>query len=341
MRRTPHRCRTGTSLRGQMARSLRRVWMTPGPRHPLGATARPGPTKPRGRCGRAAGAQLGRHRPTLVGAIDDRSVQSVVGDPCQAEQERGDPRGALHPRRARWKKWRVLAMLQEPPPRPGVIADRALDEGVPHLARRPQERVGSRLVGAVLRGVEQNVPHARGAAAGPPHQWPLFPGRAHRQPRSRPAPRRRCPGRGLSGAHRSPDRSGSWCSILPGHQIGEPLQRDLLAAWCEHLQRRHVPGQSVVQRGFERALAIAQSRATIPVARDCSTPVSARTWRISANTGARPPIPAYSESRSSAGPIGRSPSDTASGSHGPSSSRTQPSTHDQAASPTPRPALDR
>jgi hypothetical protein len=34
-------------------------------------------------------------------------------------------------------------MLQEPPARPGIIANGALDEGVCHRARRPQQRVGS------------------------------------------------------------------------------------------------------------------------------------------------------------------------------------------------------
>jgi hypothetical protein len=56
-------------------------------------------------------------------------------------------------------------MLEEPPMRAGFIADAALDEGVCHLIRSTQQRVDSLLVGAVLGGVEQHVPHASGAAA--------------------------------------------------------------------------------------------------------------------------------------------------------------------------------
>src|SRR5260370_38123669 len=56
-------------------------------------------------------------------------------------------------------------MLQEPPPCPGLVADGALGEGVSHCARRLQQRAGSRLVRAVLRGVEQDVSYPCGAAA--------------------------------------------------------------------------------------------------------------------------------------------------------------------------------
>ena len=37
------------------------------------------------------------HERGLVGAVDDRGGEPVLHDPGQAKQERGDPRGALHP----------------------------------------------------------------------------------------------------------------------------------------------------------------------------------------------------------------------------------------------------
>src|SRR5215472_9955171 len=88
--------------------------------------------------------------------------------------------------------------------------------------------------------------------------------------------------------------------------------------------------------GSVRAGTMVPSRATIPAARSCSAPVTARCWPSSASTGARPPIPAYTESRSAPGPAGGPSPATTSGSQGPSSSRTWPSTQAQAASPSSR-----
>ena len=56
-------------------------------------------------------------------------------------------------------------MLEEAPPCPSFVADGALGESVCHGARRLQQGVLSRLAGAGLRGVEQDVPDPGGAAA--------------------------------------------------------------------------------------------------------------------------------------------------------------------------------
>ena len=56
-------------------------------------------------------------------------------------------------------------MRQELPPCPGLVAGGALDQGVCHGAGRLQQGAGCRLICAVLRGVEQDVPYACGAAA--------------------------------------------------------------------------------------------------------------------------------------------------------------------------------
>ena len=48
---------------------------------------------------------------------------------------------------------------------PGFVADGTLGEGVCHGARRLQQRGRCRRVGAVLRGVEQDVPDPGRAAA--------------------------------------------------------------------------------------------------------------------------------------------------------------------------------
>src|SRR5215471_2318072 len=96
------------------------------------------------------------------------------------------------------------------------------------------------------------------------------------------------------------------------------------------------PARPSYSEGSVLAGSPARSRATIASARACSTPVSARYWPTSASTGAKPPIPAYTESRSAAGPAGCPSPATTSGSQGPCSSRTWPSTQDQAASPSSR-----
>jgi len=43
------------------------------------------------------GAKPRRDGTPLVWAVDDRGGEPVFYDPGQAKQERGDPRGALHP----------------------------------------------------------------------------------------------------------------------------------------------------------------------------------------------------------------------------------------------------
>ena len=85
-----------------------------------------------------------------------------------------------------------------------------------------------------------------------------------------------------------------------------------------------------------RVRACAESLATTASARCCSVSLSARLCVISASTGASPAMPAYSESRSAAGPVGGWSSGTVSGSQGPWSPRTWLRTQDQAASPTSR-----
>ena len=110
-------------------------------------------------------AQPGRHGPPLVGTVDHRSVQPVVEDPGQAEQEGGDPSGALHPGGGGRQQRRLVAVLDEPPPRAGVVPDRAFDQRVTHPARASQEQLGPRWLAGVLRGIEQHVSDPRRAAA--------------------------------------------------------------------------------------------------------------------------------------------------------------------------------
>ena len=129
----------------------------------------------------------------------------------------------------------------------------------------------------------------------------------------------------------------TWCSTLPGSS-------DRRAAAT---RSTHCPGRAASAPARRRP---ARHTARVPcgcspgrtggprsrAASACSASLRARYCPISASTGARPPIPAYTESRSSAGDVRRPSSDTSSGSHGPSSSRTWLRTHDQAASPSSR-----
>jgi hypothetical protein len=75
------------------------------------------------------GAERGWDGPPLVGTVDDWGTEAVFEDAGQAKQD-GGSRGALHPRGTRWQQRRVLAMFAEPPPRPGLVANRTLGEGV-------------------------------------------------------------------------------------------------------------------------------------------------------------------------------------------------------------------
>ena len=110
------------------------------------------------------GAEPAGDGPPLVGAVDDGGASPLSEDAGQAEQEGGDPGGALHPRGARWKQRRVLAVLEEPPPRPASSRRRAR-RGRPPWCAPPAAACRGRLAGAVLRGVEQDVPDPGGAAA--------------------------------------------------------------------------------------------------------------------------------------------------------------------------------
>ena len=90
-------------------------------------------------------------------------------------------------------------------------------------------------------------------------------------------------------------------------QRGVP-PRGVISSASRPRRPAHCPGRAAAARSHPRparhtatarpgAGTTAPSRATIPAARACSAPVSARHWLISASTGARPPIPAYTESR--------------------------------------------
>src|SRR5262249_5323540 len=122
-----------------------------------------------------------------------------------------------------------------------------------------------------------------------------------------------------------------------GHQLGEPGQGGLLTARGEQPQRGHVPAQPVIQRrlgpGRQQGT---QPRPTAAPPRAPRPRAGPRCAPSSPPPGPTPPIPAYTESRSGPGPAGGSSPATASGSHGPSSSRTWPKTHAQAASPSSR-----
>jgi len=121
------------------------------------------------------GAQGAGNGPPLIRPVHDRRGEPALQHPGQAEQKGGDARRTLHPRGPRGKQRRVLAMLYEPPPRPGLVADGALDQGVGHDARRLQQGLGPLRVptvpvrtvpvSTVLSGVEQHVPDPGGPAA--------------------------------------------------------------------------------------------------------------------------------------------------------------------------------
>ena len=121
-----------------------------------------------------------------------------------------------------------------------------------------------------------------------------------------------------------------------GHQIDQPPQRDQLAARGQHLQRRRVAGQPVIQRGLDSDVRLGAKPFHDSGREDLFEIVVRGCMAISASTGARPAIPAYNESRSSAGASSCGSSGTDAGSHGPSSSATWLTTHVHAASPRSR-----
>ena len=105
------------------------------------------------------------------------AVRPSSDDAGQAEQEGGDPGRALHPRGARRQQRRVLAMLQEPPARAGLVADRPLDQRVAHgacggqqFARpapgpgSPGRRRAARRRRPRCRSSDRRCPRTRGAA---------------------------------------------------------------------------------------------------------------------------------------------------------------------------------
>lgn len=101
------------------------------------------------------------------------------------------------------------------------------------------------------------------------------------------------------------------------------------------------PARPSYSDGSVPTFASADSLVTIPAVNDRSRSAGSRYRAISASTGARPAMPAYRQSRSLPGTAASAlswatPGGTVSGSHGPSSSRTWSSTHDQAASPSSR-----
>ena len=89
--------------------------------------------------------------------VPARGGKPVAEDARQAQQERGDPGGALHPGGLRGQQRRFLAVFGKPPARAGRAADRPFDEGIGHGAGCLQQPAGPARVGAVLRGIEQNV----------------------------------------------------------------------------------------------------------------------------------------------------------------------------------------
>ena len=96
-----------------------------------------------------------------------------------------------------------------------------------------------------------------------------------------------------------------WSASRPG-VISSASRRSATGSRArgEQPQRGHVAGQPVVQRRFGPDGRLPRdSRATMPAARPARRSVSARCWAISASTGARPAMPAYSESRSPAGTV--------------------------------------